>query len=155
MLSPDLAGLYGVTVGAVTQALKRNANRFPRDFVFQLSVEEFADLKSQFVISRWGGSRTRPYAFTEQGVAMLSSVLKSERAIQVNIQIMRTFTKIREMLAGNKELQDKIEKLESDKVDSVIVFSFGYMKEIREDLLKMGYDSNQLVSMLDILKGNY
>jgi ORF6N domain len=79
MLSQDLAALYGVSVGALTQAVKRNANRFPKDFVFQLTAEELTNLKSQFVISSWGGLRTRPYAFTEQGVAMLSSVLKSEQ----------------------------------------------------------------------------
>ena len=89
MLGQDLASLYGVTVGALTQAMKRNANRFPKDFMFQLNAQEFANLKSQIVISSWGGLRSRPYAFTEQGVAMLSSVLKSERAVKVNIAIMR------------------------------------------------------------------
>jgi hypothetical protein len=80
MLGQDLASLYEVTVSALTQAMKRNADRFPTDFVFQLTTKEFANLKSQFVISSWGGSRSRPYAFTEQGVAMLSSVLNSDRA---------------------------------------------------------------------------
>src|ERR1700730_1512648 len=88
MLSQDLASLYGVTVGALTQAVKRNADRFPKDFVFQLTVEEFANLKSQIVISSWGGSRSRPYAFTEQGVAMLSSVLKSKRRVEAKIHVM-------------------------------------------------------------------
>jgi len=112
MLSQDLASLYGVTVGALTQAVKRNANRFPNDFVFRLTAEEFTNLKSQFVISSWGGSRSRPYAFTEQGVAMLSSVLKSERAVRVNIAIMRAFVKLRETLETNREFARKFAELE-------------------------------------------
>jgi hypothetical protein len=112
MLSQDLAALYGVTVGALTQAMKRNAKRFPRDFVFPLTVEEFTNLKSQFVISSWGGSRHRPYAFTEEGVAMLSSVLNSDRAVKVNIAIMRAFVKLREALETNRELERKFTELE-------------------------------------------
>jgi len=112
MLSRDLAALYGVTVGAFTQAVKRNANRFPEDFVFQLRAEAFANLKSQFVISSWGGSRSRPYAFTEQGVAMLSSVPKSERAVKMNIAIMRPFVQLRETLETNRELARKFSELE-------------------------------------------
>ena len=112
MLGQDLASLYGVTVGALTQAVKRNANRFPKDFVFQLTAEEFTNLKSQIVISSWGGSRSRPYAFTEQGVAMLSSVLNSERAVKVNIAIMRAFVKLRETLETNRELARKFSELE-------------------------------------------
>lgn len=91
MLSQHLAELYEVEPRALNQAVKRNIARFPEDFMFQLNPEEFANLKSQFVTSSWGGIRTAPYAFTEQGVAMLSSVLRSERAIQVNIEIMRAF----------------------------------------------------------------
>ena len=112
MLGQDLASLYGVTVGALTQAMKRNANRFPKDFMFQLNAQEFANLKSQIVISSWGGLRSRPYAFTEQGVAMLSSVLKSERAVKVNIAIMRAFVKLREALETNRELRRKFADLE-------------------------------------------
>ena len=112
MLTQDLASLYGVSVGALTQAVKRNATRFPRDFVFQLGAKEFTNLKSQFVISSWGGLRSRPYAFTEQGVAMLSSVLKSERAVKVNIAIMRAFVKLRETLETNRELARKFSELE-------------------------------------------
>lgn len=112
MLSQDLASLYGVTASALTQAVKRNANRFPKDFVFQLTAEEFTNLKSQFVISSWGGSRSRPYAFTEQGVAMLSSVLKSDRAVKVNIAIMRAFVRLREALETNRELARKFAELE-------------------------------------------
>ena len=112
MLSQDLASLYQVSVGALTQAVKRNAARFPKDFVFQLGAQEFTNLKSQFVISSWGGLRSRPYAFTEQGVAMLSSVLNSERAVKVNIAIMRAFVKLRETLETNRELARKFSELE-------------------------------------------
>ena len=91
MLDSDLANLYAVETKVLNQAVNRNIDRFPEDFMFQLNPEEFANLKSQFVTSSWGGIRTAPYAFTEQGVAMLSSVLRSRRAIQVNIEIMRAF----------------------------------------------------------------
>jgi ORF6N domain. len=97
MLSRDLADLYGVPAKVLNQAVKRHSTRFPADFVFQLNFKEFENLKSQFVTSNWGGiRRARPYAFTEQGVAMLSSVLHSERAVKVNIAIMRAFVKLRE-----------------------------------------------------------
>ena len=126
MLGQDLALLYGVTVSALTQAIKRNPTRFPKNFVFQLTAEELTNLKSQFVISRWGGLRTRPYAFTEQGVAMLSSVLNSERAVKVNIAIMRAFVKLREALETNRELAQKFSELEKrvgkhdEDIDAII-----------------------------------
>ena len=113
MLSHHLADLYGVETRVLVQAVKRNMDRFPEDFMFQLTDREFANLKSQIVISSWGGSRrARPYAFTEQGVAMLSSVLRSKRAIEVNIAIMRAFVKLRELLATHKELAHRLEDLE-------------------------------------------
>src|SRR6266853_2695175 len=112
ILSQDLAALYGVTVGIFTQAMKRNTRRFPKDFVFQVTAEELSNLKSRIVISSWGGRRHLPYAFTEQGVAMLSSVLNSERAVKVNIAIMRAFVKLREALETNRELARKFEELE-------------------------------------------
>lgn len=112
MLDSDLAKLYGVETRVLIQAVKRNMERFPEDFMFQLNPHEFKILKSQFVMSSWGGRRTRPYVFTEQGVAMLSSVLKSKQAIEVNILIMRAFVKLREIISSNKELADKIEKLD-------------------------------------------
>lgn len=113
MLSTDLARLYGVRPMVLIQAVKRNADRFPDDFMFQLSWDEFAILKSQIVISRWGGlRRAAPYAFTEQGVAMLSSVLRSQRAVQVNIAIIRTFIKLRLMAASHRELGKKLAELE-------------------------------------------
>src|SRR5216110_2009229 len=112
IFSQDLAALYGVTVGVLTQAMKRNTKRFPKDFVFQVKAEELRNLKSQIVISSWCVRRHLPYAFTEQGVAMLSSVLNSERAVKVNIAIMRTFVKLRETLENNRELARKFIELE-------------------------------------------
>ncbi len=94
MLDRDLAALYGIETKVLNQAVKRNMSRFPEDFMFQLTEIEFQNLKSQIVTSSWGGSRKLPSAFTEHGVLMLSSVLKSDKAIQVNIQIMRIFTKV-------------------------------------------------------------
>ena len=115
MLDADLASLYGVETRALVQAVRRNAERFPADFMFQLNQAEFDDLRSQSVMpSQWGGRRTRPYAFTEQGVAMLSSVLQSDRAIDVNVQIIRAFTKIRLILTSHKALARKLERLESN-----------------------------------------
>ncbi len=99
MLDADLAELYGVETRALIQAVKRNIERFPLDFAFELTPEEFNILRSQFVISRWGGRRYPPYAFTEHGIAMLSSVLRSPRAVRANIEIMRTFIRLRRMLA--------------------------------------------------------
>jgi len=113
MLSTDLADLYAVEPRVLVQAVKRNRERFPADFMFQLTEQEFDRLKSQIVISSWGGlRRAYPYAFTEQGVAMLSSVLRSKRAIQVNIAIMRAFVQLREMIASNKGLARRLNELE-------------------------------------------
>ena len=113
LLDSDLATLYGVTTGNLNKAVKRNADRFPSDFMFQLKPEELAKLKFQFGISSWGGRRrSRPYVFTEQGIAMLSSVLKSERAIKVNIAIMRAFVKLRQLIDTNRELARKFSELE-------------------------------------------
>ncbi|MEQ4488821.1 MAG: ORF6N domain-containing protein [Dehalococcoides mccartyi] len=113
MLDADLAALYGVETKALVQAVKRNLERFPEDFMFQLSRDEFSILRSQSVTSSdWGGRRYPPYAFTEQGVAMLSSVLRSQRAVQVNIEIMRTFIRLRQMLASNAELAHKLDEME-------------------------------------------
>lgn len=113
LLSQQLAELYGVPVRILNQAVKRNQDRFPGDFMFQLTRNEFLNLKSRFVTSSWGGlRRALPYAFTEQGVAMLSSVLHSERAVRANIEIMRAFVRLRQMLASNAELARKLEVLE-------------------------------------------
>ena len=119
MLDRDLAELYGVKTMVLNQAVKRNIKRFPADFMFQLDKVEFKSLISQIVISKRGGTRQEPFVFTEQGVAMLSSVLNSDRAINVNIQIIRTFTKIRELLATNEALQRKMIEMEK-KYDNKI-----------------------------------
>lgn len=117
MIDRDLAEMYGVEVRVLNQAVKRNASRFPTDFMFQISKEENDSLRSQFVILKRGRhSKYLPYAFTEQGVAMLSSVLNSETAIQVNIQIIRLFTKMKELILDNKDLWMKIEKIEQNLV---------------------------------------
>jgi len=113
MLDKELAKLYGVPVKRLNEQVKRNLKRFPRDFMFLLTRQEVMNLKSQIATSRWGGVRKLPYAFTEQGVAMLSTVLNSERAIQVNIAIMRAFVKLRQILATNKDLAYKLKELES------------------------------------------
>jgi hypothetical protein len=113
ILDRDLAEMYAVPTKVLIQAVKRNASRFPADFMFQLSSREFRNLRSQFVTSSlWGGRRTAPYAFTEQGVAMLSTVLHSRRAIAVNIKIMRAFVRLRRMMAEYKELGRRIDDLE-------------------------------------------
>lgn len=112
MLDSDLASLYEVETRALNQAVKRNIERFPKDFMFQLTKDEFENLISQNVTSRWGGVRKLPYAFTEQGVAMLSGILKSRRAIETNIQIMRTFVKMRQWAIENKELAQRLSELE-------------------------------------------
>jgi hypothetical protein len=112
LLDADLAKLYGVSTGALNRAVKRNVDRFPSDFMFRLTPEDIANLRCQIGISSWGGRRALPYAFTEQGVAMLSSVLSSERAVKVNIAIMRAFVKLRETLETNRELAKKFSELE-------------------------------------------
>ena len=113
MISSDLAALYGVEPKVLIQAVKRNIERFPDDFMFQLTADEHRILKSQSVTSSWGGARRAlPYAFTEQGVAMLSSVLRSRRAVQVNVEIMRAFVRLRRILADNAGLARRLDELE-------------------------------------------
>ncbi len=156
LLDADIAELYGVTTSALNQAVKRNRDRFPADFMFQLSTREWIDLRSQFAISksetasqgaedkdlvmdpsqivmgsaaRHRSSQSRPYAFTEQGVAMLSSVLRSKRAVEVNIAIMRTFVQLRRLMEGNRLLAEKIESLEK-KYDEQFRVVFEAIKEL-------------------------
>lgn len=130
LLDADLAGLYGVETKVLLQAVRRNFERFPEDFLFQLTGVEWLNLKSQFVTSSsWGGRRTAPYAFTEQGVAMLSSVLRSDRAIQVNIEIMRAFVQLKRMLATHADLARKIESLER-KYDAQFRGVFDAIREL-------------------------
>ena len=113
-MSPDLARLYEVEGMRLVEAVSRNRSRFPSDFMFQLDRHEWDNLKSQFAISSWGGARKLPYAFTEQGVAMLSSVLRSPRAIAVNIEIMRAFVRMRRMVAEHKDLAARLDRLERE-----------------------------------------
>ena len=132
MIDSDLAELYGVPTKVLKQAVRRNQERFPSDFMFELSQKEFVNLRSQFVTSnssQWGGSRYRPMAFTEQGVAMLSSVLRSKRAISVNIQIIRAFTQLRQMLSTHEELKRKIEAMER-KYDHQFSVVFEAIKQL-------------------------
>ncbi len=136
MISPDLAQLYEIEPRSLVQAVKRNIERFPDDFMFQMTTEEYKNLKSHFVTSSWGGvRRAMPYAFTEQGVAMLSSVLKSKRAIDVNIAIMRAFVKLRKMLASNDELKRKLMAMER-KYDSQFKVVFDAIKQLMTDDIK-------------------
>jgi len=126
MLDEDLAELYQVETRRLNEAVKRNIERFPKDFMFRLNNKEFQNLKSQFATSSWGGRRKLPLAFTEQGVAMLSGVLSSDIAIKVHIQIIRVFSKMKELLLNNKDILLKLEKMEKDvkenKEDIAIVF---------------------------------
>jgi hypothetical protein len=117
MMDNELAEMYGVETKVLNQAVKRNLDRFPEDFMFQLNTEEWEYLRSQFVTSSWGGRRTAPYVFTEQGVAMLSSVLKSPVAIQVNISIMRVFVKMRQWAVNYEDLVKKIEELNQNQTE--------------------------------------
>ncbi len=149
MFDSDLAKLYQVETGALNRAVKRNKERFPADFMFQLNGLETRNLKcqigissldssqsrSQFVTLNYGGSRHNPYVFTEEGVAMLSSVLNSKKAIQVNIQIIRTFKKLREILSENKKLAEKLEKMEK-KYDSKISVIFDVLKSLMTEKSK-------------------
>ena len=134
MLDHDLAKLYNVETKVLKQAVRRNINRFPDDFMFELTNQEFSVLRSQIVTSSWGGSRYVPMAFTEQGVAMLSSVLNSDQAIMVNIQIMRVFTKIREILTDNLSVRLEIEEIKKQLVnhDKNIELVFSYLDELIE-----------------------
>src|SRR5262249_2504567 len=130
MLDEDLAELYGVQTKLLVRAVKRNADRFPIDFMFQLSKEGFADLRCQTgTSSKRGGRRYRPFVFTDQGVAMLSSVLRSKRAIQVNVEIMRTFVQLRELLSTHKDLARKLDALER-KYDSQFKVVFDAIKQL-------------------------
>ena len=134
MLDKDLSKLYGVATRNLNKAVRRNLERFPVDFCFQLSKEEFENLKFHFGTSSWGGTRKFPYVFTEQGVAMLSSVLRSKIAIRVNIQIMRAFVKLKELLLTHRGLAVKIEELERKYInhDEKITAIFKAIKQLLE-----------------------
>ncbi len=135
MLDAELAALYGVETKVLVQAIKRNLERFPVDFMFQLTAEEFANLRSQFVTSSsgYGGRRYAPYAFTEQGVAMLSSVLNSPRAIAINIEIMRAFVQVRATLATHQDLAKQLAELQ-DKTESLAMSHETFSRNTRNQL---------------------
>lgn len=149
MLDSDLAELYGVPTKVLVQAVKRNIKRFPADFMFQFVNQDVMDLRSQSVTSKSGrgGRRYQPYAFTEQGVAMLSSVLNSDRAIEVNIQIMRAFVKLREMIASHKDLAKKLEELER-KYDAQFKVVFDAIRQLmlppEEEKRKIGFIAKEV-----------
>jgi len=145
MLDSDLAELYSVETKQLKRTVRRNIGRFPRDFMFELTIGEFKNLKSQIGTSSWGGIRYSPMAFTEQGVAMLSSILNSERAVLMNIHIIRVFTKMREMLLSNKDILLKLEQLDRKTIrqDDDIKLIFEYLKELlnppKEPMRKIGF----------------
>jgi len=147
MLDIDLAELYQVETGRLNEQVKRNTDRFPEDFMFQLNGEEWESLRSHFAISKkgWGGRRYAPFAFTEHGVLMLSSVLNSDRAIQVSIQIMRIYARLKGMIMGHKDILLKLEKLERkvSKHDENFEVVFTYLKQLlnpkAEPIRKIGY----------------
>lgn len=143
MIDTDLAALYAVETKQLVRAVKRNIDRFPADFAFQLSAKEFADLRCQTgTSSSWGGRRTAPWAFTEQGVAMLSSVLRSKRAVHVNVQIMRTFVRLRELLTTHAELARRLDDLEK-KYDKQFAVVFDAIRQLmappKEEPREIGY----------------
>jgi hypothetical protein len=135
MLAHDPAKLYGLATKRLNEQVRRNLDRFPEDFMFQLDEEEWSNLRSQFATSRsWGGRRSPPYAFTEHGVLMLSSVLNSERAIAVNIQIMRVFVKMNRMLMNDRELMHRLDRMEGrqDQYDVALNDLFDAVKQMME-----------------------
>jgi len=135
MLDSDLALLYEITTGNFNKAVSRNLDHFPDDFMFKLTKEEFRDLIFQFGTSKWGGTRKIPRVFTEHGILMLSSVLNSKRATQVNIQIMRTFIKLRKLLATHRDLLKKIEELEK-RYDKQFRIVFQIIRELAPSIEK-------------------
>ena len=149
MLDGDLAELYQVETKVLNQAVKRNSERFPEDFMFQLTDEQWKNLKSQNVTSSWGGRRTLPYVFTEQGVAMLSSVLKSSVAINVNTQIIRVFTKMREMLLTHKDLLLEMEEIrkkvsgQDEKIELIFNYLKQFIKEKETPRKPVGYTTSK------------
>jgi len=145
MLDAQLAELYNVPTRRLNEQVKRNIGRFPEDFMFQLTKNEFVNLKSQIAISSWGGRRTMPFAFTEQGIAMLSGVLNSQIAIHVNIAIMRAFVKLRQILSTHKEFAEKLKELENkyEKHDVEIQAVFDALRQLmapeEKSIKKIGF----------------
>jgi cell division septum initiation protein DivIVA len=145
MIDSDLAELYQVETKRLNEQVRRNENRFPTDFMFQLTHEEWKNLKSQIATSSWGGRRTLPFVFSEHGVLMLSSVLKSERAATVNICIMRVYTQLRKLIVSNQELLAKLEELENkvhgqdEKIESVFNYLRRFIREEESPRKSLGY----------------
>lgn len=135
MVDADLAGLYQVETKRLNEQVKRNLLRFPADFMFQLTNKEWEELKSQNATSSWGGRRTAPFAFTEHGVLMLSSVLNSDKAVDVNVQIIRIFIKMRELLLSNKDILLQLNQMQTlingheDRIDAI----YNYLKQFIQD----------------------
>lgn len=144
MLDRDLAELYEVQTKVLKQAVRRHMKRFPSDFMIELSYQEFKDLRSQIVTSRWGGSRYKPMAFTEQGLAMLSGILNSDRAIEVNIQIMRAFVQLRHIAVEHAELRREVEELRSQTEER-----FQVVFEVLDKLVSDDQSSNKKIGFID------
>jgi hypothetical protein len=148
MIDYDLAGLYRIETKQLKRAVKRNMERFPHDFMFELTLEELQNLRSQTGTSKWGGVRYSPMVFTEQGVAMLSSILSSQQAILVNIQIIRVYTKMREILLTHKDILLKLEQFEKqvEKNSDEIQLIFETLKQLlespKEHRRQIGYKRN-------------
>jgi ORF6N domain len=143
MLDFDLAILYNVETKVLKQSVRRNINRFPKDFMFELTESEYKNLRSQIVTSSHGGLRYMPFAFTEQGIAMLSSILNSEKAIEINISIIRAFVTMRQFTLSYSELKTRIEEIESQFPDIYKALNFlmdkGKVKELQNERTKIGY----------------
>ncbi|MFN8414978.1 MAG: ORF6N domain-containing protein [Cytophagaceae bacterium] len=150
MLDSDLAAMYGVDTKVLNQAVKRNKERFPEDFMFILSNREFSQLQEQVTEAEWGGRRTNPYVFTEHGVLMLSSVLKSKKAVTVNIQIVRIFTRMREMLLTHKDLLLELEELrkkvsgQDEKIEIIYNYLQQFVQQESEPRVQIGFKTKQL-----------
>ena len=149
LLDRDLAELYDVTTGNLNKAVTRNIERFPEDFMFKTTKEEFDDLIFQIGTSRWGGTRKLPRVFTEQGVAMLSGILKSQRAVKVNITIMRAFVHMRELLLNNSKMAEKLREIE-DRIDTQEMNTIIIMDKLRalanspkKTLRKIGFNTKK------------
>jgi hypothetical protein len=147
MLDRDLAGLYGASTGVLNQAVRRNLDRFPDDFMFQLTRHEAENLKSQTVTSSWGGRRKLPSVFTEHGVAMLAGVLRSERAVQMSIGIIRIFVRMRELIESNKEIAVRVEKLERSHDRSASVIEI-----LVEDIDRLAHEVKQMKALPPMTK---
>ena len=145
MLDQDLAELYNVETKRLNEQVKRNLNRFPNDFMFQLNNEEFNNLRSQFATANWEKRRTNPYAFTEHGVLMLSSVLNSDRAINVNIRVIRIFSRMREILSAHKDILFQLDQIQQQLAehDNSILLIFEYIEQLEKEKQQLSEQQNR------------